>query len=217
MRTENRAGPPPRRLSAEALFRAHAEFVAAFLSRLGVAQADVDDLVQEVFLVVHRKGGFELGPAQPRSWLAAIAVRVASTRRRSLARRREQLGDEAFEVMPGAPSGVPEAQLGARQSLARVQRALDMMDVEHRGVFVLYELEGESCASIAKAFEVPLGTVYSRLHTARRRFSEAHARLVDADGAARSGRPAGARDPVARPTARESSLAPLQSRWGGSR
>ena len=77
----------PERIGVEDLFRAHASFVAAFLGRLGTPAAEIDDLVQEVFLVVHRKGGYEMGPAQPRSWLGAIAIRVASSRRRNAGRR----------------------------------------------------------------------------------------------------------------------------------
>lgn len=186
VRSDDRAEQPPSRLSAGALFRAHSQFVAAFLARLGVPSADVDDLVQEVFLVVHRKGGFELGPAQPRSWLGAIAVRVASTRRRTQTRRREQFGDDLVDAVSVSVATHPDEQVGARQALTRVQHALDTMDVEHRGVFVLYELEGESCAAIAGAFGVPVGTVYSRLHTARRRFADAHARLAQVDTASES-------------------------------
>lgn len=171
--------PAAERIGAEALFRAHATFVAAFLGRLGVTGADVDDLVQEVFLVAHRKGGFEPGRAQPRSWLGAIAVRVASTRRRTLARRREELGDGALQQLEGGDAG-PEERLGAQEALRRVQQALESLDEDHRGVFVLYELEGEPCTAIAEAFGLPLGTVYSRLHHARKRFTDTHAALVSA-------------------------------------
>src|SRR5258708_35243298 len=52
-------------IGAEALFRAHASFVAGFLVRLGVRPADLDDLMQEVFVVAHRRGGLQPGPARP--------------------------------------------------------------------------------------------------------------------------------------------------------
>lgn len=165
------------KIGAEALFRLHAPFVAAFLRRLGVPAADIDDLVQEVFLVVHRKGGYEVGPAQPRSWLGAIAVRVASTRRRSQNRRRENLDESAFDLAADLAAG-PEDVMQARQRLGRVEAALSSLDEDHRGVFVLYELEGESCQAIAHAFDVPVGTIYSRLHNARRRFMDAHEAML---------------------------------------
>lgn len=161
------------RLDAQALFRAHAVFVASFLQRLGTPTAEVDDLVQEVFLVVHRKGGYVPGAGQPRTWLAAIALRVASTNRRSRGRRREQPDDDA--VLTASAAEDPDAKLDARLSLARVQRALEGLDIEHRATFVLYELNGESCEAIAASFGIPVGTVYSRLHHARRRFLSAYA------------------------------------------
>jgi RNA polymerase sigma-70 factor (ECF subfamily) len=169
------------RLDAQALFRAHAPFVASFLHRLGTPRADVDDLVQEVFLVAHRKGGFLPGAAQPRTWLAAIAVRIARGSHRARGRRREASDEAALRLAGAATVGGadPAETLDTRRSLARVQRALDALDIEHRAAFVLYEIEGESCDSIASSFEVPVGTVYSRLHHARKRFLDAYDALAE--------------------------------------
>lgn len=170
---------PAPAMGAEALFRAHATFVAAFVTRLGAVQAEVDDLVQEVFLVAHNKGGYQPGPAQPRTWLAAIALRVARTRQRAVRRRREDAAEPDFDAL-AAEGRDPSEALDLAESLARVQRALEALDLEHRAVFVLFELEGEPCQAIADALEIPIGTVYSRLHNARKRFAEAHARMLQA-------------------------------------
>lgn len=161
-------------MDAEALFRAHARFVAAFVQRLGVAPAEVDDVVQEVFVTAHRKGGFVPGRASPRSWLGAIAMRVASNARRSRSRRRDFADPAHIDCAP-APGSDPGRAAEVAESLARVQRALDHLDLQHRTVLLLFELEGEGCQAIAEALDVPVGTVYSRLHTARRRFREAYA------------------------------------------
>jgi RNA polymerase sigma-70 factor (ECF subfamily) len=168
-------------LGADALFRAHAGFVASFLRRIGTAAADVDDLVQEVFLIAHRKGGFVVGIGQPKSWLAAIALRVASTSRRTQRRRRE----DADTGLEGVLSPNPDAArvLEGRAALRRVQQALDTLTLDDRATFVLFEIEGLSCEAIAAAFEIPVGTTYSRLHNARKRFTEAHARLAREDSA----------------------------------
>jgi RNA polymerase sigma-70 factor (ECF subfamily) len=171
--------PADGRIDAATLFRAHASFVAAFLRRLGVLQSELDDLVQEVFLVAHRKGGYVPGAGQPRTWLAAIAFRVASSGRRSQARRRETY-DETVLAQLGSSAADPADALEARRSLLRVQQALEALDLEHRAAFVLYEIEGEACSAIAVGFGIPVGTVYSRLHHARRRFLEAHAALCQA-------------------------------------
>lgn len=176
-RTPSAEGAYPA-LDAEALFRAHAPFVASFLARMGVPAADLDDLVQEVFVVAHRKGGYQPGPAQPRSWLAAIALRIAQAGRRSRMRRAHG-GSAALELAISDAADPAEA-LESRLALARVQRALDGLPIEHRAAFVLYELEGETCESIAAVWEVPVGTVYSRLHHARRRFLESYQTLSEA-------------------------------------
>lgn len=170
------SGVDLRVVPAGELFRAHARYVADFLARIGVASSDVDDLVQEVFLVVHRKGGFVRAEAKPTTFLAAIAVRVASTARRTRARRR--LSDEPglVESMPAhGPS--PHESADVREALARVATALDALDLDKRAVFVLFEIMGEPCDEIARALEIPLGTVHSRLHAARAAFQKAHERL----------------------------------------
>lgn len=172
-------------LSAEELFRRHARFIAAFVIRLGVAREEVDDVVQEVFLMAHRKGGYVLGPARPSTWLAEIALRVVSTHRRTT-RRRRVLPDEGAVQDAVAEDGTPFDAAARTQALARVQSALDTIDVDRRAIFVLYEIEGESCDAIATGLEIPLGTVYSRLHAARREFQKAYERLSRRGGQSES-------------------------------
>ncbi len=182
-------------LDAAALYRAHAQFVARFLLRLGAPGDDVADLVQDVFLVAHRRGGFTPEQAKPTTWLAEISFRVLSDRRRKARRRLEDADAEAVALAP-APSGAasPGQRVEARQALGRVQRALDTLTIEKRAVFVLYELEGQPCDAIAEALAVPVGTVYSRLHAARREFAKAHAALDDA--AATTAPPSDAPEPL---------------------
>lgn len=172
---ERLAEPSHGCIDVQALFRAHALFVASFLRRLGTPGSEVDDLVQEVFLIAHRKGGYTPGAGQPRSWLGAIALRVASTSKRTRGRRREDPIDESLPLA-AAPHDVAAA-LETQRALQRVQQALDGLELEQRAAFVLYEFEGEGCDSIAASLGVPVGTVYSRLHHARRRFLDAYAAL----------------------------------------
>lgn len=163
-------------LGAEALFRRHAGFVAGFLARLGCSMQEVDDLVQEVFLTAHRRGGYVPGPARPTTWLAEIAMRVASTARRTRRRRPAEPDDGAIDAVAGSASPFDDA--ANAEALARVQLALDALDLDRRAIFVLFELEGESCDAIAAALGVPVGTVYSRLHAARQEFRAAYERLA---------------------------------------
>lgn len=166
-------------LDAEALYRAHSEFVGRFLLRLGAHGDDVPDLIQEVFLVAHRRGGFVVDRAKPTTWLAEIAFRVSSDRRKKKNRRREDSDASTIELAPSRSASVGD-RAEAREALARVQDALEQLTPQKRAVFVLYELEGESCEAIARGMGIPVGTVYSRLHSARREFSKAHAALTEA-------------------------------------
>jgi RNA polymerase sigma-70 factor (ECF subfamily) len=143
----------------------------------------VDDLVQEVFLVAHRKGGYVPGAGQPRTWLAAITLHVARSGHRSRSRRHEA-PDELDQDALAYAGRDPSETLEIKKSLARVQQALDTLDLEHRAAFVLYEIEGEPCDTIAASFGVPVGTIYSRLHHARRRFLDAYSALGQEDPAA---------------------------------
>ena len=169
-----------RKQSAEELYREHAAFMANFLHRIGVPNGEVEDVLQEVFIVAHRKGGYEPGPAKPRSWLCAIAVRLAGAARRARARRHEECNLEAIESR-ASQTASPSESVEVMQSLERVQKALSALDTEHRAAFVLYELEGEPCTEIAQVLGVPVGTVYSRLHNARRRFAAAYGALLRDD------------------------------------
>ena len=163
-------------IGAGEMYRAHARFVAGFLMRLGAPRSDLEDLVQEVFLVAHRRGGFTPGAAKPTTWLAEIALRVWSNRKRTSRRRPvEPGGDMAMEAASAETD--PERAAITRRSLERVQASLDTLDLDHRAVFVLYELEGERGQDIALALEIPVGTVYRRLHTARKRFAQAYVEL----------------------------------------
>jgi len=146
--------------------------------RLGAHGQDVPDLVQEVFLVTHRRGGFICDRAKPTTWLAEISFRVFSDRRKKSRRKLEDPDIQTVTVAPSQASS-PAERSEKRQALARVQSALDTLTPEKRSVFILYELEGESCDSIARGLGIPVGTVYSRLHSARRDFSRAHERIED--------------------------------------
>lgn len=163
-------------LDAAALFRAHAGFVATFAGRLGVPTGDIDDVVQETFLVAHRRGGYRAGEARPTTWLAEITLRVWSTIRRSRRRKPEGAGDEAIALVPGGDD--PFERAAAAEALSRVERALGTLDLDHRAVLVLFELHGESCDSIATGLGIAVGTVYSRLHGARRKFQSAYEALT---------------------------------------
>jgi RNA polymerase sigma-70 factor (ECF subfamily) len=156
----------------------HFDFVWRGLRRLGLSAADADDGAQEVFLVASRKLSTIL-PGSEKRFLFATALRVASTRRRGLKRRREQphswLGDEEPELEHSEPGPERLAELSrARRELDQI---MEGMKLEQRAVFVLFELEELSVPEIAVLIEVPVGTVSSRLRAAREEFESSLRRL----------------------------------------
>lgn len=166
----------PAHVTTEELFRRHAPFVARLLHRLGVPTREIDDVVQQVFVVVHKNGGYVQGPATPTSYLGAIAVRAASSaRRRDSAHRSRHAGYSPELLAAGGRD--PVSLLEVRHELTQLQAALDEMDAELRAVLVLTELEGESCVSIAASQGIAVGTVYWRAHQARKQFRKIAMRL----------------------------------------
>lgn len=146
------------------VYRQHFAFVWRSLRRLGVAERELADGVQEVFLVVFKKlPELEL-TGKITTWLFAVCLRVASDWRRRAHRRHEQIGVEQAE--PAAK--IEESRLLELRALLR--KALDLMPMDQRAVFVAFELEGMTGDEIAIALKLPTPTVHSRLRLARERF-----------------------------------------------
>ena len=159
------------------IFREHGPFVWRALRRLGVAPSDVDDAVQEVFVVVHRKLEDYEGRSQMRTWLYSIAVRVAAAQRRRAHARHEVPTEQMVADQP-ASSSTPEAAAAQREALVLLDRALDELDDDKRAVFVLYEVEGLEMPDVARALACPVQTAYSRLHAARKEVEKSMRRAM---------------------------------------
>jgi RNA polymerase sigma-70 factor (ECF subfamily) len=160
-----RGSGPPAALSTAQVFEEHVSFAWRVLRRLGIAEADADDVCQEVFVVVHRKLPHFAGESSVRTWVYGICLRVASDHKRLAHVRREVATDVPPE---GSVDPVQEDTAALRQACARLDAILDTLDDTKRAVFVLYELEELTMADVALAIGCPLQTAYSRLHAARR-------------------------------------------------
>jgi RNA polymerase sigma-70 factor, ECF subfamily len=167
--TEGASTPDERRAARiERLVRDHHAFVWRSVRRLGVRDADVDDVVQEVFLTAARHLD-EIQHDRERGYLFRTSVFVAAHARRKVQRRREVVDDERMVAeVDGRPS--PEQSAALSQTRARLQSMLDQLPEDFRAVFVLFELEGMTMSEIAEALKVPPGTVASRLRRARELF-----------------------------------------------
>lgn len=154
-------------LTLHSIFQAEHDFVWRSLVHLGIASRDADDVLQEVFLVVHRRLP-DYDRSRPlRAWLWGIARNVAHNHRRASrreARRLDELGRQP-EVADESLERAPE--------LLAVRRVLLAMEEDFRDVLVLSDVEGLTANEIAAALDLKPNTVYSRLRLARERFQRA--------------------------------------------
>ena len=153
----------------------NADFVWRMLQRMGVRDSDIEDQLQEVFVVVHHRLHTFDGSARMTTWLFGICARVAAAYRRRAHRRREEV---VADVPEGdVERGSPEDAVIAQQARTRLLGILDLMDLEKRAIFVMFELDEVPCEAIAEILGVPVGTVHSRLHAARKDFQAALTRF----------------------------------------
>jgi RNA polymerase sigma-70 factor (ECF subfamily) len=148
----------------EAIFRELAPYVLRVLPRMGVAEADLDDVAQEVFLAVHRGlPGFERR-SSVRTWVYGICMRTCSNYRQRAHRRHERL-----ESVPpaGEDARDPERALSAGRALTKLDAALARLPEAQRAVFVLFEIEQLAITEIAAALDCSKFTIYARLYAAR--------------------------------------------------
>jgi RNA polymerase sigma-70 factor (ECF subfamily) len=174
-----RAITADRERAFRALYDAHVAFVWRNLRRLGVADADVEDKVQEVFVVAHRRwSDFVDRGHGPRAWLFQIALRVASDARRH--KRRHPIDPDGGIAQDRASIEAPQAaEVARKEAIDLLDRALASIDTGRRAVLVLHEIEQMTAPEIAKALEIPLNTVYSRLRVARVALEQEVARLSE--------------------------------------
>lgn len=148
------------------LVDAQFDFVWRSLRRLGVPPGSVDDASQQVWITVSRRlAGVERG--KERSFLFAVAMRIAANARRGVARRAETFS-EAPEVADPAPA--PDDLLHRRRTRALVDEVLAAMPLDLRAAFVLFEIEELPAPEVAKVLAIPVGTVASRVRRARELF-----------------------------------------------
>ena len=137
----------------------------AFLRRLGVRPAELEDACQEVFVQVFRYLARFEQRAEFKTWLYKLCI--SQTAR--LRRRAALAGAVRLALGRPAPGGDPH-EWTETEAQRRLQRALAGMKAIHRTVFVLYELEGLGGEEIARIILLPFGTVRRRLHHARDEF-----------------------------------------------
>jgi RNA polymerase sigma-70 factor (ECF subfamily) len=157
------------------LYREQFTFVWRMLLHFGVPAAAVEDAVQDVFVVVHRRWDDLAAHVSARSWLYGIARRVAADHRRRRSRHERKL-----EALPRSkPSRDLEVEVADRELIEALESALAELDPARREVFVLAEVEGMTAREIAEALGTNPNTASSRLRAARMHVSAALNRLSE--------------------------------------
>jgi RNA polymerase sigma factor (sigma-70 family) len=149
------------------LFDRYEPDVRRLLVYLSSRSADVDDLVQLTFLQVIRAAPNYDPQFAVRSWLTGIAAMMARRHRRSLKRMTSRLGTWIHAAATEEPT-MPDEEVGSREMEERMREALARMSPKRREAFVLVAIEGTSGEDAAVALGIPLNTLWTRLHYARR-------------------------------------------------
>ena len=154
-------------LTFDEVYEAWFEPCLRWLRAIGVPDADLDDLAQEVFLVVQRKLPRFDGANLP-GWLYRITARTASDHRRRAWFRHLWRGGRVDPAELVDDNAGPAELHERREAAQRLDRILQRMNEQRRVALVLFELEGYSGEEIARLLDLPLATVWTRLHRARK-------------------------------------------------
>jgi RNA polymerase sigma-70 factor, ECF subfamily len=157
-------------------FYEHLEFLCRSLRSLGVQEEAVEDAAQDVYVVVHRRAHDFRGEAHPRTWLFAVARRVAWNYRRAARRREARLVATSFDehdtALHSADAG-PLETVARRQAVELLDRLLEDTGDQARKLFVLVEVAGMTVGEAAEALSMNHNTAYTRFRTARPAFAAA--------------------------------------------
>ena len=141
-------------------------------------QEEALDVAQEAFVKAFRSLPKFKGDSAFYTWLFRITMNLALDRRRQRATRLRSMGGE--EVSPEewertavATGPRPDDEAAGAERRERIGRALASLPEHHRSIIILSDIEGLSYREIAEVLAIPMGTVMSRLHNARKRLREA--------------------------------------------
>jgi RNA polymerase sigma-70 factor (ECF subfamily) len=149
--------------------------------RMGIPEAQLEDLCQDVFIAVHRRLPDFQGNASLKTWIFGFVVNVVQTHRRTLRRKsvdyRATGGLVDPDTLVDSRFRTPDSHVNCMEAIQVARRALEELSENKRIVLVLSEFEQLTAAEIAVTIGVNVNTVYARLRSARRQFSKAVKRL----------------------------------------
>jgi len=162
--------------SFAAVYRQYFDFVWSTARRFGVEPDAMEDVVQEIFAVIHAKLDTLENPEALRSWIYGVVRRSVSTHRRARRTRMASSVAVGYPVELVSDTPTPLEQTETNADLKLLRSLLAELDEPKREVFALVELDELSVPEAAQLLEIPLNTAYSRLRAARLAFAAALAR-----------------------------------------
>jgi len=160
------------RSAFRALFERHRNDVSRLVYRMVGPRAEVEDLVQEVFVQVHRSLRDFRGEARFSTWLHRVTVNVVLMHRRAERSRPILTEEVASGTVEDLSSVHPDDEADRRSRIAAFFNVLSQISEKKRVVFILHDLEGLSPAEIGNIVDAPVLTVRTRLFYARRELEE---------------------------------------------
>jgi RNA polymerase sigma-70 factor, ECF subfamily len=150
-----------------ALYDRHSDSVFKFLSRMsGTDNQDLDDLVQSTFLEVQRSASRFGGNSSVKTWIFGIASNIVRHYIRSERARKGFI--DVFKTLPVKEEDLPDHLALRNQQLKNLNQGLNRLSYKLRVVFVMCDLEGISGVETANILGLRQGTVWRRLHDARK-------------------------------------------------
>ena len=159
-------------IAFRALYQRHRGDVARLVYRMLSGSADVDDVVQEVFVQVFRSLKDFRGQSKFSTWVHRVAVNVVLMHRRAARSRPTYTEELPPEHTPDGNSVLPDEDVERRARVRVFAKLLDQLAEKKRTVFILHEIEGVSPQEIAAIVGAPVLTVRTRLFYARRELEE---------------------------------------------
>lgn len=158
----------------DAVYEEHVAFLFRATRGFGIPRAAAEDVIQDVFVVVHRRLPELDGEGSMRGWLLRILVNVVREHRRRFRRRGDQdpLAEDVLDDRMPA-----DEQAALREAAKMLGEILAAMPDDQREVFVLSEIEGVAMPEIAEAAQINVNTAYSRLRLARATYDAHVARI----------------------------------------
>jgi RNA polymerase sigma-70 factor (ECF subfamily) len=151
-----------------AVFDRELDYLTRTLVRMGARRADLDDLLQDVFLVLHNNWPSLDKTSSLRPWLFGVAFRVLRSHRRG--RLRESPRDD---LDPLDPAPDQESWVQGQQSLSLLMEALERVPLPRRSAIILHYLEGMDVRAVAQKLSISRFGVYTRLFKGRKELAAA--------------------------------------------